>query len=385
MGRHQRAETSGLVSFLLCAIVGGLAMNLYMTMAPAIWQVSQRLFTVCSVIVAACGVVSFCIGYARGSNSFNLKHGWLVPIRRSIEILALSAVYAATAFLTAFLILNIANSIIGTQMFIGYLIGVCAGLCGVVGYLTIVQAQAMRAKTLAALLPLFVISGVGGSGMTTDDQYWFVNNFSRLGDSTTFAASMFNITIILAGVCVIVISYFSISELVTTYRQRRLWHSWKTGGNGTGMAFARTRIIILFLLLSACGVCFIGIGSFRYTPHPMIHNAFAFSLPCVMGVLMVALPWLAPLFSKAIYVVSDLIVVIGVVAVNLWLRDELVMTDLELLLIMLFFGWFVVFSRQIAAIEADRIQEQILYLQVLGDNDGTLFPAIPESRLASDR
>ena len=73
-------------------------------------------------------------------------------------------VYAATAFLTSFLILNIANGIIGTQMFVGYLVGACAGLSGVVGYLTFVQAQAMRAKTLAALLPFFVIAGVGGSG-----------------------------------------------------------------------------------------------------------------------------------------------------------------------------------------------------------------------------
>lgn len=384
MGHHQRAETSGLVSFLLCAVVGGAAMALYMTFAPAIWQISQRLFTVCSAIVAACGVVSFCVGYARGSNSFNLRRGWLVPIRRSLEILALSAVYAATAFLTSFLILNVANSIIGTQMFLGYLVGVCAGLSGVVGYLTIVQARSMRAKTLATLLPLFVISGVGGAGMTTDDPYWFVNNFSRLGDRATFAAAMFNTTVILAGVCVIVISYFSVSELVTTYRQRGMWSSWKTGGGGT-LRFARTRVIILSTLLTLCGVCFIGIGTFKYTPHPVVHNVFAFSLPMLTGVLMAALPWLAPLFSKAIYVVSDLLVVVGVVAVRLWVRDDISMTNLELLLIMLFFGWFVVFSRQIAAIEADRIQDQIVHVQARTDGGLDRLSRMPESRLSSNR
>ncbi len=384
MGRHQRAETSGLLSFLFCALIGGGVMSLYMTFAPAIWQVSQRLFTICSAIVAACGVISFCVGYARGSNSFTLKQGWLIPIRRSVEILSLSVVYAATAFLTSFLILNVANGIIGRQMFIGYLVGICAGLSGVVGYLTIVQAQTMRAKTLAALLPFFVISGVGGAGMTTDDPYWFVNNFSRLGDRTTFAASMFNTTLILAGVCVIVISYFSVSELVTTYRQRRLWNSEQGRANGEQMRYARTRIVLLSILLTACGVCFIGIGSFRQTPHPVLHNMFAFGLPCLTGVLLVALPWLAPLFSKATYIVSDLLVVIGVVAVKLWLDNDIVMTDLELLLIMLFFGWFIVFSRQIAAIEADRIQEQIVYIQAMSDSRKAIA-ALPESRLASDR
>ncbi|MBW3081845.1 ABC transporter permease [Bifidobacterium phasiani] len=385
MGRHQRAETAGLVSFLFCALVGGGAMNLYMTLAPAIWLVSLRMFTACSAIVAACAVVSFCIGYARGSSSFTLRRGWLVPVRRSLEILALSVVYAATAFLTSFLILNVANGIIGTQMFVGYLVGVCAGMSGVVGYLTYVQSQAMRAKTLAALLPFFVISGVGGAGMTTDDPYWFVNNFSRLGDRTTFAAGMFNTTVILAGLCVIVISYFSVAELITTYRQHAMWSGARDAGKDTHMRLFRTRLACLSLLLAASGVCFIGIGSFRQSPHPIAHNAFAFSLPCITGVLMLALPWLAPLFSKATYVVSDLMVVIGIVSVNLWLRDEISMTNLELLLIMLFFGWFVVFSRQIAAIEADRIQEQILHIQAALPSRGDDAEAPPESRLAIDK
>ena len=84
-------------------------------------------------------------------------------------------VYAATAFLTSFLILNIANGIIGTQMFVGYLVGACAGPVRRRRLPDLVQAQAMRAKTLAALLPFFVIAGVGGAGMTTDDPWWFVN------------------------------------------------------------------------------------------------------------------------------------------------------------------------------------------------------------------
>lgn len=79
MGRHQRAETSGL---LICAVVGAVSMNLYMEYAPAIWQLTQRRFMVCSGIVAACGVISFIIGYARKSRSLNLKHGWFAPIRR---------------------------------------------------------------------------------------------------------------------------------------------------------------------------------------------------------------------------------------------------------------------------------------------------------------
>ena len=106
MGRHQRAEASGLISFLICAVVGAVSMNLYMEYAPAIWQLTQRRFMVCSGIVAACGVISFIIGYARKSRSLNLKHGWFAPIRRIFEIVALSVVYASTIFVMSFMMLS---------------------------------------------------------------------------------------------------------------------------------------------------------------------------------------------------------------------------------------------------------------------------------------
>ena len=132
MGQHQRAETSGLVSLLICAIIGVAAMSLYLEFAPAIWLVSQRLFTVASGIVAICGVISFSIGYANKSRSWTLKRGWLVPIRRAFEILALSVVYAATLFLTSFMLLSLINNTIG-RAFIEYMPGVCSIFAGVSG------------------------------------------------------------------------------------------------------------------------------------------------------------------------------------------------------------------------------------------------------------
>ena len=136
MGRHQRAETSGLISFLICAVVGAVSMNLYMEYAPAIWQLTQRRFMVCSGIVAACGVISFIIGYARKSRSLNLKHGWFAPIRRIFEIVALSVVYASTIFLSSFALIGAANDMMGKALFSGYLSSVCAAFAGVVGDMT---------------------------------------------------------------------------------------------------------------------------------------------------------------------------------------------------------------------------------------------------------
>ena len=265
MGRHQRAETSGLISFLICAVVGAVSMNLYMEYAPAIWQLTQRRFMVCSGIVAACGVISFIIGYARKSRSLNLKHGWFAPIRRIFEIVALSVVYASTIFLSSFALIGAANDMMGNAIFSGYISSVCAAFAGVVGYMTFVQAEMMNAKTIASLLPFFVISGVVTAGMTTDDPYWYHNNFSQLGDRTTFAARMFNSTLILAGTCIIILtqnaahtSAVRSEATITALDRRGASHGRST--NSSSMTNGRPLAHILCKRL--CGV-------YRNTPMPM--------------------------------------------------------------------------------------------------------------------
>lgn len=405
MGRHQRAETSGLISFLICAVVGAVSMNLYMEYAPAIWQLTQRRFMVCSGIVAACGVISFIIGYARKSRSLNLKHGWFAPIRRIFEIVALSVVYASTIFLSSFALIGAANDMMGNAIFSGYISSVCAAFAGVVGYMTFVQAEMMNAKTIASLLPFFVISGVVTAGMTTDDPYWYHNNFSQLGDRTTFAARMFNSTLILAGTCIIIVSYFAISELITTERIQRARHqmnkSTGTAADDRDITHFTLRIAILSLLLTISGLMFIGIGAFRYTPHPIMHNVCAKGLTVIMGVLMLSLPWLAPRIPKVMSVISALAILIcSAIGIRMLMGQE-TLTNLEALAGLLFLGWFIVFSRQIAAIEADRLHDQLMMLQTSTGNSTGAGPGNPardadgsgtneqvaelQSRLSNDR
>ena len=51
--------------------------------------------------------------------------------------------------------------------------------------------------------------------------------------------------------------------------------------------------------------------------------------------------------------VSDLAIVIGAYAGFQWLSGHNTLTNVEALAGMMFLGWFIIFSRQIAAIEAD--------------------------------
>ena len=378
-GSHQRAETGGLLSFIICAVIGAVAMNVYLECASAIWQLMLRRFIVCSGIAAACAIVSFLTGY------MNLKYGWFVMLRRLIESFALSAVYAATTFLTAFALLSMVNEVMGPKVFVGYMSATCAAVSGVFGYMTFVQARMMNAKTLASLLPFFVISGVCVAGLTTDDPYWYRNNFSQLGDRTTFAATMFNSTLMLGGLCIIIVSYFAISELVTTERLSRLRHERTADepNHGFDVPHYRLRTAILSMMLTLSGIAFIGIGAFRYTPHPILHNVFARGLPVLMLVLFLLLPWVAPRLSRTVMVISDLMLLVCAAFGVQWLMGNITLTNVEALACMVYLGWFIVFSRQIAALEADRIALQLAQAQVrpLASEQ---FKQL-ESRIASDR
>lgn len=384
-GSHQRAETGGLISFIICAVIGAAAMNIYLEYASAIWQLMLRRFIVCSGIAAACAIVSFLIGYLSQSRSMNLKHGWLVMLRRLVESLALSAVYAATTFLTSFALLSMVNEVMGPKVFVGYMAAICATVSGIFGYMTFVQARMMNAKTLASLLPFFIVSGVCVAGLTTDDPYWYHNNFSQLGDRTTFAATMFNSTLMLGGLCIIIISYFAISELVTTERLTRLRHNRSASdlNHGYDIPHYWLRTTILGVMLTMSGIAFIGIGAFRYTPHPILHNVFARGLPVLMLVLFLLLPWVAPRLSRTVMVISDLMLLVCAAFGVEWLLGKITLTNVEALACMVYLGWFIVFSRQIAALEADRITLQLAQAQIQPSASEQLKQL--ESRIASDR
>ncbi|RIY16887.1 ABC transporter permease, partial [Bifidobacteriaceae bacterium WP012] len=271
----------------------------------------------------------------------------------TFEITALSTIYGATMFLMSFALLSIINSIIGKSAMNNYLPVLCSALSGIVGYATLIQAELLEAKTVASLLPLFVISGAATAGLTTDDPYWYNNNFSQLGDRTTFAASMFNATLVLSGICIIITSYFAVTEFVATQREI-LQHN-----NEERTRHFKTRTTIMATLLILGGIAFIGIGTFRYTPHPFLHDLCARGVTGLICTMLVCLPWLAPRLSRTFYVASDLAVVLTAWAGNQWMHGHNTLTNVEALSCLLFLGWIIVFSRQVAAMQTDRLQSKI--------------------------
>ena len=68
---------------------------------------------------------------------------------------------------------------------------------------------------------------------------------------------------------------------------------------------------------------------------------------------------------RRIGTILDSLWVVCAVEGVMWLKGHNTLTNVEALAAMLFLGWFIVFSRQIASIEADRIQQQLLLRQTV--------------------
>ncbi|MFC2374047.1 MAG: ABC transporter permease [Parascardovia denticolens] len=374
MGDNQRAETGGLLAGLFCMFFSALSMSVFLDHASASWQVAGRRRVMAAIFIAFFAGVSFVVGYARHSHSWEAHQGWWIPVRRLLEIISLTVVDTSTIFFVSLASLTIIAAVFGSE-FSPYLIWLTGGLSAIAGYITFVQANELSAKTIASLLPFFVVSGVTTAGMSSDDHNWWRNNFSQLGDRTTLGATLFNCTVILGGICIIIISYFAVSELIVHYRLS-LSHPGllQTQGGGGKEEESQpyphfaARIFVLSVLLFLTALCFSGVGFFRYTPHPILHNLCARGIALPLTLLMFLLPWLAPQLPKSMYVVSDLIVVIIAVAGIHWFMGGTSLTNVEALAVLLFMGWFIIFSRQIAAMESDRMQAEMLMFADLYQN-----------------
>lgn len=299
-------------------------------------------------------------------------------LRRIVETLALSFVYGYTVFLTFFVIIYVLYKMIGFDDSGPYMLALVVAGAGILAYFGYVSGEALTAKTLSGFLPLFVVSGVGTAGLTSSDKGWWRNNFSELGDRTTPAATLFNVTVMAAGICMLIISYFAIYEMVASHDQYARWsrsiRDLPTNSparrelarqirsdKSLHIRHFHRRMLLLLLLLTISCVWIFCVGAFRYTPHPIIHNVFGRTMVIPVAVIVTGLPYFAPQLSRSMYVMGYAMILSCFVTGVCWLRGLTTLTNVEGLFLSCYLLWFIVFTRQAAAIEEDRTLAQLRY------------------------
>ena len=149
-------------------------------------------------------------------------------IRNAIDIAALALAHACT-----FLVGWLALFAIFQQAFIGAVLypvaaAVLVGTTGAISaYIAYLSALSMTAYRLAALLAVFLVSGMLASMLTAQDPLWWQEHLSALGASSDISGVAFNGTLIVAGVMVTTLAGYATSGLRatadTTSALRRAW------------------------------------------------------------------------------------------------------------------------------------------------------------------
>ena len=416
LGKSMRAESGALVASILCGAVSLAGICVYLANAtPAMLQ-SVVLFTSSGGIVAVPAVIAFIVGYSQlpqfltaerfeqlvdqartgqsddeeserhhgaGISEARIRLGRrtyrvLDLLRRLVTTVALAVVYGYTIFLLSFVILYTFNDYVGFDPQHRYLVVSVVFMSIITAYYSFVTGSTLTAKHLSMLLPLFVIAGVGVAGITTPYQHWWTNNFSELGDNSTAAAQLFNTTLILAGICVVIISYFAVYELIASRQQYLRWGEEIEDLPDDSAArlvlvnkvkndrilrvrHFKARTVTLLVLLIASGVLLAGVGIFHYSEHPVLHNICGRGMTVPIGLLILLMPWLAPEFSGSFFFTGYVMGIACSASMVLWLQGTITLVNVEGLLWLLYLLWFILFARQAAALAQDRRENQLLY------------------------
>jgi len=219
---------------------------------------------------------------------------------------------------------------------------ITAGYVAAMGYIFYLSAALMNALRLSATLAVFIVSGALTSMITAQDPYWWQLHFSSLGAQGTLSSVAFNLTLIVGGLVIM-----SLADYVSNDFSKL---------QDTDKRYAAVDRRLIRVLLTLMGLFLAFVGIFKYDDYVLMHNASAGGMAIIFAVLVILLPRIAPVFSRAFTIFSYALLA-GLV-VSFWLFNGrfhyLNLTAFELIAFGVVFAWLIVFIRQIAASLEDR-------------------------------
>lgn len=163
----------------------------------------------------------------------------------------------------------------------------------VVTYLVIILSMAVTLESLTAVVITFLIVGVLSSMLATTNPNWWEVNFSYLGTFESGAYHLFNATLILTGLVMLVLA-----DILFETARPSLLADKKVKTNRYNWA---KRLFIIAAIALA------GVGAFSYSRSPTLHNLSAATLAVSFASLMVGIKYFLPVFSKTFYLNSYLL------------------------------------------------------------------------------
>jgi hypothetical membrane protein len=263
--------------------------------------------------------------------------------RRIVDVAALALAHACI-----FLLGWLALFSLFQRAFVGAVLyplaaAILVGTTGAVStYAAYLSAVTMNAYRLAALLAVFLVTGVLTSMLTAEDPQWWQENLSALGKSSDVSGVAFNVTLIVAGVVVTTLAGYATRTLESA----------------AGPAPARRRVRQLEAGIILIGVLLACVGLFPVDEQFWLHTASASGMVVVFGILIVRMRTLVPAVPATFNLLGLVFLAVIAFAVVMYFPVGYYnLTAVELIAASLVFAWLIVLIRNLAAVDADQLAE----------------------------
>jgi len=219
----------------------------------------------------------------------------------------------------------------------------------VASYFGFSSASRASSASISTLLALFMAAGVLASMLLAENPYWWHQFFSELGTGQAGILSFwtFNTTITVSGIVLTTLANFISQDLMVwaAHRQR--------------LGKRRAFVPVLRVGMIVMGICLIGLSWVPINVNDPVHTGFVQILAVTFGVMLLSVPLWLPGAPAAMYVISYLMMGLGVLAVTLWAPlGYYNLTALELAFAGIIFAWLVVLIRTLEAMISDAAAPQ---------------------------
>lgn len=285
-------------------------------------------------IVIAFGVaaVAFVMG-VRFRNRLveaDLRRSWGLPV------IPLALAYAIVTMILVALVLQFIDAAfrdLALQPFYAAL--VVSLLCGAVAYYVANRAMQISVRSLLNVFVIILFAGVTFSAVNVNDPRWWEESFSFLGTAQSNARSVFNATLMMAGILFMILQQFFMDDFIELRNNGMI--------SQRITRWIRGSLIALGLLMAMVGLVPFGNGGAWDT----IHSVSAYGLAGILLVYMVLVRRAFPYFSPEFYAMTWFMVAVMVGVVVLHLFGSINVVGVELISFAVGGTWFMLFVKNV--------------------------------------
>lgn len=286
-----------------------------------------------SIFIAfVCSSAGFILG-VRFRNSLvpkELRRTWV------LSVLPLAFAYSVVVGLFAALGLQFAGMVFPELALQSVYAVVLVGLvCGGVANTVANRSIQLRVRHVLNLFIITLLGGVAISAITVNNAMWWEKSFSFLGESESRSRIIFNTTLIVSGILLIILQQFFMDDFVYL-RHLGLLTERK-------VRWGRAGLIALGVVMAMIGIVPFGINGILNT----VHDLCAYSIAGILLAFMITTRRFLPGLSPEFYVTTWFTIVLLIAAVALHLLGSINTVGVELLAFAIGGSWFILFIRNV--------------------------------------